>query len=314
MPLRTDLNRPKRRVLVHGLVYFGRVFADLMDGSGWSFHYFADSGIHNLACMARELNACDLVYQIGGRVTRGKFLQVAHFLEKPKIVMHWVGSDTLDEQKEVAQGCADPWVLQRLYHWAESKWMVQEVKSLGISCDLVPLPSAFVPDQPTALPEKFRVLVYVPTVKRADLYGLDRVLEVARKLPDISFDLVGLLDGPIPNPPSNLTTFGRIPNLQQFYQRCSVVWRPVRHDGLSWMVLESLGHGRHVLWSYPFPGCVQVSSAADACEYISRLYSLHQQGRLRINEDGARFIADEGYLPQFLRGAIHSRLEQILQS
>jgi hypothetical protein len=80
------------------------------------------------------------------------------------------------------------------------------------------------------------------------------------------------------------------------------------------MVLESLGHGRHVLWSYPFPGCVQVSSAADACEYISRLHSLHQQGRLGLNQEGSLFIANEGYLPQFLRGTIHSRLEQILQS
>jgi hypothetical protein len=300
--------------LVHGLVYFGRVFADLMDGAGWRFRYYPDAGFRNLASMARELNACDLVYQVGGRVTRGKFLRIAHFLEKQKIVMHWVGSDTIDEQKDVAQGNADPWVLRNVHHWADSDWMVREVKALGMSCELVPLPSALVPDQPSPLPQEFRVLVYVPTVTRSELYGLDRVLKVARQLPDVPFDLVGLLDGPIPDPPANLQMYGRIPNLREFYLRASVVWRPVRHDGLSWMVLESLGHGRHVLWTYPFPGCIQVATAADACQHISRLHSLHRHGLLQLNEKGTHSITNDGYLPQFLRTKIRSRLEEILES
>ena len=314
MLFRTDRQTPTRRVLVHGLVYFGRVFADLMDGTGWTFRYYPDNGFQNLASMAKELNACDLVYQIGGRVTRGKFLQVAHFLEKQKVLMHWVGSDTLDEQKDVAKGNADPWVLRNLHHWAESEWMVREVRALGIPCELVPLPSAFVPDRPSPLPEEFRVLVYVPTVTRGRLYGLDRVLEAARALPDIPFDLVGLLDGPIPNLPPNLQTYGRVPDLKAFYLRSSVIWRPVRHDGLSWMVLESLGHGRHVLWTYPFPGCIQVETAAEASEHISRLHRLHRQGLLGINEKGIQFIANDGYLPQVLRTQIHSRLEAILET
>jgi hypothetical protein len=285
-----------------------------MDGSGWSFRYYPDRGLQNLAMMVNELKSCDLAYQIGGRVTRGKFMRAAHFLRKQKIVMHWVGSDTLDEQKNVARGAADSWVLQNIHHWAESEWMVREVQSLGISCELVPLPSAFVPVKPTPLPTVFRVLVYVPTVQRADLYGLDRVLQAARSLPEIPFELVGLLDGPILNVPNNLTVYGRVSNLQMFYEKCSVVWRPVRHDGLSWMVLESLGHGRHVLWSYPFPGCTAVHDAAEAVAHISQLHTLHKQRQLRLNCDGARFIAEKGYLPSSLRESIHARLERILDS
>ena len=299
---------------MHGLIYFGRVFADLMDGSGWSFRYFPDQGLQNLLRMTRELKACDVVYQVGGRVTRGKFLRAAQFLQKQKIIMHWVGSDALDEQLAVAKGNRDSWLLSAVHHWAESEWMVREVTSLGIPCELVPLPSAFVPDQPTPLPREFRVLVYMPTVKRGELYGLADILEVARNLPNIPFDLVGLLDGPIPNLPSNLQTYGRIANLKQSYERCAVVWRPVRHDGLSWMVLESLGHGRHVLWSYPFPGCIRVSGAVEARAVISRLYDEHQQGRLSMNEEGARSVARNGYLPGFLRGEIHARLDKILAS
>lgn len=306
--------RARRRVLVHGLVYFGPLFANFMNGEGWEFHYYPDQGIGNLAAMLQELAACDLAYQLGGRVTRGKFLHTARVLGKKKIVMHWLGSDVLDEQRAVLAGERDPWVLRQLHHWAESDWMVREVSALGVPCELVPFPSALVPESPTPLPDEFRVLVYVPSLERSELYGLDRILQVACELPEISFELVGLRDGPIPDAPGNLRIHGRQPNLLEAYRHCSVLWRPVRHDGVSWMVLESLGHGRHVLWTYPFPGCVQVHDATDAREQILRLYRLHQQGLLRINSDGARLMASEGYQPQLLRKRIYSLLEEILES
>ncbi|HTW25380.1 MAG TPA: hypothetical protein VMD78_17385, partial [Candidatus Baltobacteraceae bacterium] len=201
-----------------------------------------------------------------------------------------------------------------LHHWAESDWMAREVGNLGVPCEVVPFPSPRVPESPSPLPEEFNVLVYMPTVERGELYGLDRILQVARELPGVSFDLVGLLDGPIPDAPSNLRIHGRIPNLAEFYRRSTVVWRPVRHDGISWMVLESLGHGRHVLWTYPFPGCIQVQGASDARDYIARLYELHQLRLLGINEKGVRYIASSGYHPRFLKRRVHSLLKGILES
>jgi hypothetical protein len=314
MLLLTSRRPPVRRVLVHGLIYFGQMFAELMDGDGWQFRYYPDAGIRNLAAMARELSGCDMAYQIGGRVTQGKFLQAARLLHKKKIVMHWVGSDTVDEQKEVAEGKSEPWVFDSIRHWAESDWMVREVQALGLSCELVPLPSSRVPDWPSPLPREFSVLVYMPDTRRSELYGLDRILQVARELPHIPFDLVGLLHGPIPDPPPNLKIYGRIPNLADFYRKASVVWRPVRHDGLSFMVLEALGHGRQVLWSYAFPGCVQVNSASEARDEIARLHTLHQQGRLGINCVGVQAISNGGYLPQRLRAEILTRLDRFLES
>jgi hypothetical protein len=105
---------------------------------------------------------------------------------------------------------------------------------------------------------------------------------------------------------------GRILDLREFFERATVVWRPVRHDGLSWMVLEALGHGRHVLWTYAFPGCTQTRSAADARDEIARLYALDQQKLLPLNSGGVAAIAEGGYLPRQLRGKIRMRLEEIL--
>jgi len=303
-----------RRVLVHGLVYFGKVFADFMNDDDLEFRYYPDEGLRNFAVMFRELAACDLVYQLGGRLTQGRFLRIAHAFGKKHIIMHWLGSDVLDERRLGLADRGDAWVLHNLHHWAESDWMAREVGNLGVPCEVVPFPSPRVPESPSPLPEEFNVLVYMPTVERGELYGLDRILQVARELPGVSFDLVGLLDGPIPDAPSNLRIHGRIPNLAEFYRRSTVVWRPVRHDGISWMVLESLGHGRHVLWTYPFPGCIQVQGASDARDYIARLYELHQLRLLGINEKGVRYIASSGYHPRFLKRRVHSLLKGILES
>ena len=300
-----------RRVLVHGLPYFGSGFARVMSGKGWEFTFYPDRGIANLAGLAWALTQCDIAYQIGGRVTAGKFLCAAKLLNKKQIVMHWAGSDVLDERAFVASGKDDPWVVQEIRHWAECDWMVNEVKELGLPCERVPLPSSLIPQQASPLPDTFSVLVHMPSVELGYLYGLDRILQVARNLPQVPFQLVGLKAGRISNPPDNLQINGRVKELREFYQKTSVVWRPVRHDGLSFLVREALGHGRHVLYTYPLDGCVQVSGTNDAQKEILRLFVLHQQGRLELNTVGQRAVL-RSYSCDYLKQDILRRLEGML--
>jgi hypothetical protein len=305
--------KPTRRVLVHGLAYFGRLFADFMNGDGWEFRYYPDRDFVNFTAMARDLYSCDLAYQIGGRVTIGKFLRIAKTMGKNKIVMHWIGSDTLSERHVVAEGRAAPWIVERIHHWADSEWLLEEVQALGLRADLVALPSPLVPQQPTPLPKEFAVLLYVPDTESGRLYGLDRMLDVAASLPHIRFELVGLRNGQIAAPPPNMRVQGMVP-MAEMFRRTSVLWRPARHDGLSFMVMEALGHGRHVLWSYPFPGCVHVKNSEEARNEIVRLHSLHQKGRLDINCAGVRGLEQIGYMPAQLKSSIRARLESILES
>jgi len=263
-----------------------------MSGAEWQFRFHPDHGLTNLAALIWDLNNCHITYQIGGRVTLGKFLSAAKLLNKRAIVMHWAGSDALDERGLVALGKSHPWVTREVVHWAESDWMVRELEQLGVPCECVPLPSPLIPEEVSPLPARFSVLVHVPSISLGYLYGLDRILQVARRLPQIPFELVGLKEGRISDPPGNLGIHGRVSNLSEFYRRATVIWRPVRHDGLSFMVREALGHGRHILYSYPMVGCQHVSCAEDAQEQILRLNVSHQLGCLRINESGARVVAE----------------------
>jgi hypothetical protein len=300
-----------RKVLVHGLPYFGNEFAQVMNGDGWEFSYYPDRGIANLAALTRALARCDIAYQIGGRVTTGKFLRAAKFLNKKRIVMHWAGSDVLDEKGFVALGKSEPWVVKQVHHWAECDRMVNEVKELGLNCERVPLPSSLIPEQASPLPGQFSVLVHMPSPEVGYLYGLDRILQVARNLPQIPFELVGLKDGRIEAAPKNLRIHARVRELSDFYQRTTVVWRPVRHDGLSFLVREALGHGRHVLYTYPLEGCIQVSGAEDAQREILRLHELHESGRLKLNEAGRRAVL-KSYACGTLKQQIRQRLEALM--
>ena len=103
---------------------------------------------------------------------------------------------------------------------------------------------------------------------------------------------------------------GRV-DLRAFYQRASVIWRPVRHDGLSFMVREALGHGRHVLYSYSFPGCIQVRDTEAARAEIERLHQLHRRGELGINEPGLQFVSEK-YDKTLIRREILRRLSNLL--
>lgn len=285
-----------------------------MSGDGWEFVYYPDSGVANLVAMGIALRRCDLVYQIGGRVTVGKFLSAARLLRKDRIVMHWVGSDTLEAQSTVSSGTCEPWVLNSIHHWADSTWILKEVSELGVGCEYVPLPSPRVPNSPLPLPEEFRVLVYVPSVECCQLYGLDKILEAARILPDVRFDLVGLRDGPLESPPENIRFHERVPDLTEYYKQSTVVWRPTRHDGLSWMVCEALGHGRHVLWSYPFPGCTLVQTTSEAIAKIQNLQQLHRAQKLNLNCEGVAFISAGDFLPAHFKRNILCHLEKIMVS
>ena len=312
MPVLRRTERVKRQVLVHGLPYFGKMMAEYMTGDGWDFRFYPDEGAGNFARMAHDLVWCDIIYQIGGRLSLGKFLALAKFLGKDKIVVEWCGSDVLTAQGELAKGKTDPWVAKHIHHWADSESIATEIRVMGLDCEaVIPLPTVSIPEQAIPLPKDFGVLCYVPGTNRGELYGLDLILEVARLMPGIRFELVGLNQGTIADPSANLGIHRRLP-LLEFYRRAVVVWRPARHDGLSSMVLEALGYGRHVLWSYPFPGCTHVTSAEEARREIARLHELHKRGHLEVNSVGVQLVARE-YAPSLVKRKILGRLEHILE-
>jgi hypothetical protein len=301
------MNHPYK-VAVHGLPHFCRKLCDLVNGGAWNVPFRSPFHPIGWAQRLHDLAQCDLAFSWTGNINPGLFLRSAHALGKEKVIILWCGSDILFAAEELKSGRKDPWVTNRT-HWAVSPWLADEVRGLGVDCEYVQM--SFVPPiTPSPLPEDFSVLAYAPSLKKAELYGVDRILEVAAKLPSIPFRLVGLEEKSIPGAPANLEVSGKVP-LDKFLRESTVYWRPVRHDGLSFMVLEALSHGRHVLYTYPLSGCIQVSGVQDAIERITRFRDLHSSRALSLNQAGMEVIARD-YDKSVVRQRILQRWEDAI--
>ena len=297
------------RVVLHGLPYFCEKLRDLVKSEEWEVRFRANMTLAGLAAHAEDVQWCDLAYTWGGRVTMGKFLWVARLFGKKKIVILWSGSDVLYAKNEYSAGRMSSWVAEKV-HWAVSPWVAEEVRSMGLPCEYVQ--ASFVPPvaSPPPLPTKFSVLIYVASVEKRDLYGWDRMVEVADKLRSIEFNLIGLEQGQVLKGPPNIKVHNRV-DIAPFFERASVIYRPVRHDGLSFMVLEALARGRHVLYSYPLPGCIHVTSVEMACKELQKLQALHDCHALGLNSAGIEVISRD-YHPDKVQADLLRRWKEVL--
>lgn len=281
-----------RRVLLHGLEFFCRKLPLAFQIPGWEIRHHSVHQLSSIVPLLRDLRAADLVFLWGSRISFGKFLRAARFFEKKNVVMFWAGSDVLGAQMQFGQGICEPWIAAKT-HWAGAPWLRDEITALGLKCEFVPITWVPAVEKPHPLPERFSVLVYLPDEAHAPLYGLDRILQVARSLPYVSFELVGLTNGQILDPPPNLSIRGRVTDMAEVYRRSTVYWRPVAHDGLSFMSLEAMSHGRHVIWSYAFPHCRQSRDVETDRAEIVRLYDLHAHRQLRLNEPAIAMVKEQ---------------------
>jgi len=263
-----------------------------------------------------ELLRADGCYFIGGRWKRDKFLDLA-LLMKKKIVMHWVGTDVADATTAYYQKDVSHKLIARCQHWAEVSWTADELCAVGIPAEVVPLTSALTVSETFELPSEFTILAYLPA-GRALFYGAQQILQLAKDLPSVPVLCIGSVESPfrfVSEPlPSNLSLLGRPESLQSVYSQAMLLIRMTEHDGLSFMVLEALAHGRYVIWSYALdgaPGLYQATNYKLMLEHVKTLQTQHQHGQLAPNCDGANFVHTH-YDIEIVSANIRARFAKIL--
>jgi hypothetical protein len=304
---------PRRRlVVIHGLPYFCAKLLKVLEDENWDVRFQAQYSMWGLLKLVVDLARCDLAFTWGGRISMGMFLWAARCLRKRHVVILWCGSDVLYAKEDLKAGRTSRWLAQK-HHWAVSPVLTEEVRALGLDCEYVQTSFVDPIKDIVPLPEKFSVLTFVPGLQKGSLYGLDQIQAVAAALPEVEFKIVGWLEGKHPNGLSNLKVLGRSEDLTPFYQQATVLWRPVLHDaGVSFMVLEALAQGRHVIYSYSFPACVKATSIGEAQWELEKLRSLHLSGKLGLNETGANVVR-EVFSPKKVRSTLFRKWGEILR-
>jgi len=208
-------------------------------------------------------------------------------------ICHWMGTDVMRAVREtkfrlmalILNGFVD---LNLVY----SENLQKELSNIGVHSVIWPIPvdSEYfaVVDLPP-MPERFSVLC-----KIADdwLYGSDIILKLAKDLPDVRFLIVPGKDiqpswllSRVAEAP-NLIFLGWKDNMFEVYRQTTVLLRLTRHDGLSYMVVESLALGRQVIWSHKYlPFCHYAESYDQVKDTILQI-----QRTPELNVEGAQYV------------------------
>jgi hypothetical protein len=182
-------------------------------------------------------------------------------------VAHWIGSDV---ERLATRPRRFGWKTAVRFvdlHLAVHAPLVGELAALGIPARHLPNLSEHLRVEEPPWPAEPAVLCYTPPTGR-ELYGVPRLLALARRLPAVRFYSCGADEPPAGAPP-NWEHLGLLADMRPAFARARVLVRPTRRDGLARMVLEALGYGRRVVWTQPFPHVYHAESDEELLEKTS---------------------------------------------
>jgi hypothetical protein len=284
------------RALVLGLPYFGRILVAALRERGWEAQYLPHPG-RSAAGWARVVAAlarADILYLISARVERRAPLANLMRIWRRPVVIHWVGSDVLNAQRQHEAGQVSPRVAERAIHWADAPWLVEELAAMGMRAEMVRLPVPTLGQEPPPLPERFTSLLYLPVAPLdRKVFEMETILALPAALPDVHFILVPSPPETLPQPlPPNLEARSWETDMESLYREVTVLTRLVKHDGMSFMALEALSRGRYVIYGYKLPGVRVASGLDEVVAALRELKERHDAGGLPLNEPGAAWVRE----------------------
>lgn len=258
-------------------------------------------------------------FRPGARTWRGLAFDLALRLFKARGARnccYWIGTDVLHLCADVAQGArTSPWrspAFAAHTHFAGSEPLRRELASAGLGAALVGFPwrTVTAPSPLPPMPERFTVTTYVPD-SRNDFYGGPIILEVARRMPAVRFEVMGSTGSWAAEVPPNVEFLGWVADPAECYARASCVVRLPRHDSIGGTAVEGLLFGRPVLYSKQLEHTETVVRSADAvAEALGRLVQRHVAKTLVPDEEAAAW-ARESFDPDRRFAELAQRLRSL---
>jgi len=224
-------------------------------------------------------------------------LAVAVSLGRP-LVRWWVGTDVFNalERPLIAESArSSRWMFSRQI--AVSPHLVDELETIGIQAQYIPSVCELDTVATVLNNVPGSILVYLPG-KRREFYGSDLVEEAIKAYPDIEFVIVADEAHSLAAYP-NVRSMGWVSDMEEIWDSVGGLLRMTSHDGMPRMVLEALRRGKHVIYAWPFPGCILAESRDEvfrALDDFRRQTSVNLDGisqvqKLLASDPAARFGA-----------------------
>ena len=284
------------RILILGLPFFGKMLANDLAGLGWKADYLAHPGksATGWARVAKSAARADIVYLIGSRVDRSSPQDRLLRLRRKPVVIHWVGTDVQIAIDEHRRHNVSLRVAERPTHWCDAPWLVDELRTMGIVSEYVPLPIPIESAPSPPLPAEFRVLLYYPVdAFDREVFDIETMMRLPLEFPQVNFTLIPSPANTLPQPlPDNLEALPWVEDMDALYRRISVIVRLTSHDGQSFMAAEALSRGRYVIWTHPMQGCIRAQTFDQVAKALGKLVEKHEAGTLKVNSSGRRAVLD----------------------
>lgn len=280
------------RALILGIPYFGEKLAAELSELGWDARYLPHPGrsVKGWLKVAGAVLRADVLYLVSSRIDRGSAQDWMFRLRRKPVVIHWVGTDVKLARDVHRKGRVSVRIAEKANHWCDAPWLVEELRTIGVSSEYVPLPIKLHEGRSPALPSEFGVLLYCPREPAyREVFDLQTMLRLPAAFPDVRFTMVASPAESLPGPlPANLEALAWVDEMEPLYRATTVLVRLTNHDGQSFMVAEALSRGRYVIWTHPMPGCIQAQGFDEVRDALRALLEKHRAGALPTNLEGRR--------------------------
>jgi glycosyltransferase involved in cell wall biosynthesis len=242
-------------------------------------------------------------YRVGATTARGRLFDaywslLRRWLPNAAACHYWVGTDVLDTIKEARAGTIRWGALSAArddLHLSVAPWLTSELESVGLYAvtALLPAPQQ-APLAAPPLPFDFSVLTYLP-VARFEFYGGPTILDAARRMPSVRFDVVGGPSERSRSATANVHWHGWVDDMTQLYAQTTVVVRIPQHDGFGNTVIEGLLNARHVIYTQevPFVRRVWPATAEALVAALREFQNAHAERRLAPNLAGRAYALEQ---------------------
>ena len=244
----------------------------------------------------------DVVYNVSTSNHFWLQAKVAKLMRK-KVITHWIGTDVL----HVTEGRTSP---QRLAivdkHFVCFSELQTELKAKGIEAEVLPVIPFNLRFSISKMPKEHAILIYMPD-GREEFYGYKALKKVFRYAYQIQFYIVANSSVDKFSEFKNVKVMGTLSleQMEDLYNKISIVIRNVKHDGLSMSVVEAMAKGKKVIWNYSIPNVICAKSAEEICNELNAI--LKESPKVDIN-------AHEYIVSNFTREAFLNTFSKVLES
>jgi len=298
----------KQRVLIVGYPHFARKLCQGLKKVDKRNAYFTLNTYWNTwhrIISPLYLLTADVLYSLNGTLSNSGLMNLAFKLNK-RVIIHWMGTDVSKAIAKIENNQQD----ERYFsaeHYTVAPWLREELSTIGIDAKVLSIAAQEANIEIKPFPEKFTILTYLPE-NRADFYGKPALIQAAKTFPEINFIVVGDLK-PFEGSPSNVEFKGWTKNVDPYIESSVALMRFMEHDGMSYMVIDTLARGRYVLYNRNFPGVEYVQSLGELMEAIFSLKQRFDAGNLPLNKKAASRVQVD-----FNKDSLMNKVKDVINS